>query len=173
MFTAAEKRRIEMARKKITEEMGEQEKWYDQAKKVTTLTLPAFIKHLTKDYEHDYGTIAHAVTAAGLAAMMAVVKEYPIEAQQANFIMWTFIYQWMYPQNKCGLAMLNYDNLLFPQMESQFDKIIPAEVFKVLQDQAKDLLENGEDIHEDVKAHLQSIIDGQPPFGFKIADPEA
>ena len=58
-----------MSRKKITEEMGEQEKWYDQAKKVTTLTLPAFIKHLTKDYEHDYGTIAHAVTAAGLAAI--------------------------------------------------------------------------------------------------------
>ncbi len=161
-----------MSRKKITEEMGEQEKWYDQAKKVTTLTLPAFIKHLTNDYEHDFGSLAHAVTAAGLAAMLAVVKEHPITAEQANFIMWTFIYKWMYPHNKCGLAILNYDNLLYPQMRGQFDKVISREVFEQIQAQAKDLLESGRDIHENVKNHLQSIVNGEPPFGFKIVDSE-
>lgn len=156
--------------KKITADSGEHEKWYKQAKSVTTLTLPEFVRHLTKDYIHDYDTVAHAVTAAGLAAMLAVVKEWPISAPQANFIMWTFIYQWMYPNNKCGLAMLNYDNLLFPQCEKQFTKVIPREVFYKVQDMAKEVLKNKEDITPEEEQHLRDIISGNVPFGFEIME---
>ena len=123
---------MRMARKKITEEMGVQDKWYDKAKNVTTTTLSTFINKIVNGYEHDYGTIAHAITASGLAAMLAVIKEHPISAQQANFIMWNFIYRWMYPNNKCGLVLLNYDNLLFPQFEEMFDKVLSPEVFEAL-----------------------------------------
>ena len=160
-----------MAKKKISEDMNVHERWYDKAKNVTTTTLSTFINKIVNGYEHDYGTIAHAITASGLAAMLAVIKEHPISAQQANFIMWNFIYRWMYPNNKCGLVLLNYDNLLFPQYEEMFDKVLSPEVFEALQKEASDLLEaRGDNIHEDVKAHLQSIVDGKPPFGFKIIE---
>lgn len=161
-----------MGKKKITAYTGEHNKWYAQAKETTTATLPEFIRHITQDYEHDYYTIFHAITAAGIAAMCAVNKanKKPIDENQANYVMWTFIYQWMYPQNKCGLAMLDYDNLLFPQMETYFEKKLPREAFERVQAQAKDLLEADDDITPTVKEHLQSIVDGKPPFGFEIME---
>ena len=160
-----------MAKKRITEEMNEQNKWYDKARSVTRTTLKSFIDRIVDGYEHDYGTIAHAISAVGLASMLSVVKEHPISAPQANFIMWNFIHKWMYPQNKCGLVLLDYDRLLFPQSKELFDKVLSPEVFETLQKEAKDLLEaRGDNIHPEVAEHLQSIIDGKPPFGFKIME---
>lgn len=154
--------------KKITAQMGEHEKWYNQASRVTTFTLHEFIRHLTKDYLHDDETMCHAMVAAGLAAMKAVAGSRRLTGEQAAFIMWTFIYKWMYPNNQAGMALLNYDNLLFPEFEKQFDKTIPKNCFEKLQEQAKDLL-GEEGINEEMREHLQSIVDGIPPFGLKIA----
>ena len=59
-------------KERITEEMKIHEKWFEEARKQTVDTLPEFVRHLVEDYEHDYGTICHAITAAGLAGMYAV-----------------------------------------------------------------------------------------------------
>src|SRR6266550_4316712 len=58
--------------KHITESMHVHEAWYDEAQKMTAEQLPAFIQHLLTDYDHDYGTICHAVAAAAIAGAQAI-----------------------------------------------------------------------------------------------------
>lgn len=112
-------------KERITEEMKIHEKWFEEAKKQTTDTLTEFVRHLAEDYEHDYGTICHAVTAAGLAGMYAVENSPSggITGFQAGLCMWGIVRQWSYKNNKCGLRMLDFDKLLYPQYEYVFKSI--------------------------------------------------
>ena len=112
-------------KERITEEMKIHEKWFEEARKQTVDTLPEFVRHLIEDYEHDYGTICHAITAAGLAGMYAVENSPTggITGFQAGCIMWGIVRQWNYRSNKCGLRMLDYDNLLYPQYKDKFKSI--------------------------------------------------
>ena len=50
--------------KKITEEDGTHKAWMSRAKDMTLADLPEFLRELTEDYQHDYGTICHAIAAA-------------------------------------------------------------------------------------------------------------
>jgi len=59
-------------RKLIREEDGIQKEWYEEARKMTVEQLPMFLKKLVEDYQHDYGTICHAVAAGALSAAHAV-----------------------------------------------------------------------------------------------------
>ena len=56
-------------KQQITEEMKIHDGWYKEAKKQTVETLPEFVRHLTEDYSHDYGTICYAVEAGAIGAM--------------------------------------------------------------------------------------------------------
>lgn len=91
-------------KQQITEEMKIQNEWYKEAKKQTVETLPEFVRHLTEDYSHDYGTICHAVAAAGIAAMYAVDNSPTggITGFQAGCIMWKVIREWNFQNNKTG-----------------------------------------------------------------------
>lgn len=50
-------------RLEITEEMNIHEEWYADAENQTMDTLLPFLNHLMNDYNHDYGTIVHALIA--------------------------------------------------------------------------------------------------------------
>lgn len=78
-----------MTKIQITEELGLHKEWYEEAKKQTLNTLPAFVSNLVENYSHDYGTICHAITAAALGAANAVEEspEGGITGFQANCIM--------------------------------------------------------------------------------------
>ena len=160
--------------KSITEKDKEEVKWYADAKNQTLSTLPSFINHLLVDYEHDYGTICKAIAAAMLGAGYAVnnSNQGGITGFQAGSVMWEFIKEWSYSNNSCGLKILDYDNMLYPQYNNMFDKTISANTFKALQEMAKkNLLErNKEHIHPDVLNHWKSIADGKIPFGYTIKD---
>src|SRR5690349_20327046 len=58
----------------ITEESGEHKQWYvdAHAPEMTLETLPEFLRHLTEDYHHDYGTICHALAAGAIATAYAM-----------------------------------------------------------------------------------------------------
>ena len=157
---------------KITEEMHLEKEWFKEANQQTIETLPDFLNHLTEDYYHDYGTICHAITAAALAAVNAVDKtsQGGITGFQASCIMWDFIRQWMYPNNTCGLKLVDYDNMLFPQYSDHFEKTISPEAWNKVQARAKELLAETADAHPVVRAHWQSIVDGQVPFGYVVKD---
>lgn len=157
-------------KKKIKEEMKEQEKWYAEADDITLEELPAFINHLVNDYEHDYGTICHAMTAGAIATLYAMDKEDcgGITGFQASVIMWMFIYHWIKPDNRVGLRLVDYDDLLYPGNGEEFDKVLKPSTFAKLQEAAKEKLQDYEHAHPSVIAHWQSIVDGIAPYGYEV-----
>lgn len=164
---------------KITEEQHLEKEWFKEAHEQTIKTLPKFIQHIMNDYEHDYGTICHAVSACALAAAWAAIHhpQGGITGFQAGFVMWDFIKEWMYSNNKTALRLVDYDNMLYPQYEEQFDKVISKETFEGIRKEAKnrldeyyDTLENERYVHPDVVKHWRSIVAGNVPFGYKIKE---
>lgn len=157
--------------KMITEGMHLEKEWYKEAGEQTMDTLNSFISHIMNDYEHDYGTVCHAFAACALATIYACDKteQGGITAFQSSMVMWKIVRQLLYPNNKCGLRMINFDDMLYPQCDYKFDKTINSHSFNTLQNEAKKLLEK-DSAHPHVIAHWQSIVDGAVPFGYKIKD---
>ena len=159
----------------ITEEDHPEKEWFEQAKEQTFETLPAFIDHIMNDYIHDYGTICHAISACALAAAYAGAEDADITGFQAGFVMWDFIKQFMYSENKCGLKIVDYDNMLYPQYEDYFEKRISSSVWGKIQKEAKELLDrhnsDPDDIcHPRVLKHWEWIAAGIIPFGYMVSE---
>lgn len=160
---------------KVTEEMHPEKEWFEQAGKQTLKTLPDFINHVMNDYCHDYGTVCHAVAACAIAAAWAANNESGsgggITGFQAGFVMWDFIKQWNYSSNKCGMKIIDYDNMLFPQYEDRFSKTISKDLWGKLQEEARKNLDTDRDYtHPSVIAHWQSIVNGKVPFGYVVKE---
>ena len=162
-----------MEKKAITEDMGLQKGWCERAKSMKPDDFPEFFREMTEDYIHDYGTVCHAMAAVGLAAMFAFNNSDGarggITGFQAGCVMWEVIRHMNYEDNKCGLRLLNMDDLLYPQYEHKFCSI-SSNIWEAVQKEAqKRLLERGA-AHPDVVAHLESIVNGKVPFGLRIED---
>lgn len=160
---------------KINEEQRLEKEWFKEAQEQTIGTLPTFINHIMNDYEHDYGTICHAMAACALAAAWAVNKHPKghITGFQAGFVMWDFIKEWKYSSNQTALRIVNYDDMLYPQYEDKFDKVISKRTFESIQKAAQESLDEvkqGREAHPDVIKHWKSIIDGNVPFGYKVKE---
>lgn len=125
----------------ITEEMKVHEKWYEDAKNVTVESLPDFIKRLTEDYQHDYGTICHAIAAGAMAAIHAIDSspQGGMTGFQAGCVMWQIVTKMNYNSNKCGLRIIDYDNYLYPQHLDDGRKISES-TWTELQKEAKNSL---------------------------------
>lgn len=147
--------------------------WFRKAEEIKTPEeLAKFAKELLIDTQHDYGTVCHAVGAIALAGAWLGAHIQGITGFQAGFVMWAFIRQWNYSDNKCGLRIIDYDNMLYPQYEDKFDKTITKEKFEAIQKQASILLETRKGAHPDVINHWKSIVDGVVPFGYTITKEE-
>lgn len=156
--------------KQVTEDMKPQIEWFDRAEEIETPEqLAEFAKELLIDTQHNYGTVCHAIGAVALAGAYLGAHIQGITGFQAGFIMWSFIRQWNFSDNKCGLRIIDYDNMLYPQYEDKFNKTITKEKFELIQKEASKLLETRKGVHPDVAKHWQSIVDGNLPFGFTIA----
>lgn len=163
-----------MEKQVIKEADKVQEEWYREAGKMTMDKLPEFLKHLMEDYVHDYGTICHAHAAGAIATMWAMNREPQggITGFQAGAIMWEVVRNWSYTDNKTGLKMVNFDNMLFPQYEESFEKKISMEVWENLKKEAA--LKIQENLKDSLKAspkvvaHWESIVAGEIPFGYKV-----
>lgn len=158
--------------KQITEEMNLHKQWYKDAKEQTLETLPAFLKELS-EHKHDVGTIVHAITASALAAAFAMnaSPQGRISVCQGWFVTVQFIFNLWYTTNKCGLRILDYDDMLYPRNEVLFRKTITSKVWESLQEEAKNKLEKeSAHAHPDTIVHWQSIVDGVVPFGYEVTD---
>lgn len=155
----------------ITEEQKIHDQWYVEAKKMTAEKLPEFIRKLTEDYGHDYGTICHAVAAAGIAAMWAVERSPMggITGFQASCVIWSVIEKWG-SFGEGPKRIVTYENMLYPQYDHKFEKTISAETWKWIQAQAEKKLEETSMMHDEVRAHLESIVAGQIPFGYTVKE---
>ena len=171
---------------KITEQQHIEKQWYKDAKEQTLETLPSFINHVMNGYEHDYGTICHAIAACALAATYAA-NEQPqggITGFQAGYVMTQYMKNWMYSDLKTTLRIVDFDKMLYPQYQDYFDKLISKETFDSIQEEArrriaeveeerKALKNLGKDansvlINPDVLKHWKSIAEGNVPFGYKL-----
>lgn len=154
----------------ITETQDIHKEWYEAAKQMTVADLPEFIRHLTEDYRHDYGTICHAMAASAVATCNAVDNSPTggISGFQAGAVMWEFIRHWMHYE-ETPMRLLRFDELLYPQYLYKFTTI-PQDTADWLKAEAEKLLaERGEGImHPDVLAHWKMIAAGMVPFGLGI-----
>lgn len=146
----------------------------ERIKNIKINELPEFLTELMSS-DIDYNTIVKAIGTGAVATAYAMnnCPNGGISGFQAGFVMWEFIKQWMYTNNKCGLRLVDYDNMLFPQYDYKFEKVISKETWELLQKEAKRRLEENEKqpfAHEKVVAHWKSIINGKIPFGYKISD---
>jgi hypothetical protein len=141
---------------KIDESMQVHKEWYEQANKQTIETLPVFINHIMNDYSHDYGTICHAVAASAIAAAWAV-NAHPnggITGFQAGAVMWSFLRNWSFSNNKTGLRIIDYDNMLFPQYKERYDKTITPDVWSLIKNEAKSKIDEAK---KDFDLYLQKL----------------
>jgi hypothetical protein len=148
------------------------ESWYKEARGITLEKLSDFLKHLTEDYHHDYGTICHAHAAGGIAAMWAIdhSKQGGITGFQASIIMWLVIKQWHFSNNKTGLKIIDYDDILYPQYKERFEKTITKNTWEKIQQEARRNLEISQVASPAVRNHWGKIVNGEIPFGFVITE---
>ena len=162
-----------MSRKPITEDMRLQDEWYKCAYNMKPDDFSEFFRELTEDYEHDYGTVCHAMAAVGLAAMFAFNNSDGtrggITGFQAGCVMWQVIRHMNYEDNKCGLRLLNMDDLLYPQYEHKFCSI-SSDTWETVKKEAQKRLSERGTAHPDVVSHWKSIVNGKIPFGLKVED---
>jgi hypothetical protein len=159
-----------MSKQSITEESGVHKQWYEDAKNQTVETLPEFIRHLTQDYEHDYGTICHAMSAAACASCWAIngTDQGGITGFQAGAVMWGFISHWMSKEGK-PLRLIDYSDMLYPQYEERF-KTISKDTLEYLQKEASTILAEKDTMNANVRRHMEFISGGGVPFGFSVGN---
>jgi hypothetical protein len=161
-------------RKTIKEEDGTHKAWMEKAKGMTLEDLPAFLKELTEDYEHDYGTICHAIAAGAVAAAWAIerTQQGGITGFQAGAIAWEILRGWGgITLGECGSRFQNMDDLLLPQYEMHFNSISKDTLQRIQEKAKSNLEENRTDmVAPHVVAHWQSIANGKVPFGLKVND---
>ena len=156
----------------VTEDDHPEKEWFEQARKMTIAELPAFIEKMIHGYNHDYGTMVHAVSACAIAAAWATCGDESVGLTgfQAGFVMWDFIKNWTVTDNKTGLKLVNYDDMLYPQYEHKFSKTINKYTWEKLQEEAKNNLKNSPEACWEVQQHWKSIVYGKVPFGYEVKD---
>lgn len=155
-----------MEKKKITEADHLETEWLKEAKEQTLETLPKFIDHLMNDYEYDYSTYIRAVSAAMLGTFYTINNKEGFTGFQVSFIPW-FIMDEFWGKSKTGRKVIDFDCMLFPQYEDMFRNTISKKTFKKLQERASRFIEK-RNLHPDVKKHMESIVAGEVPFGYKL-----
>lgn len=132
--------------------------------------LVAFLQRVKDNCNTGYGTAPRAIAQAALATAWYLASDFGITGFQAGFVMWDFIIDWQYSSNECGMKIVDYDSMLYPQYDYRFEKTISKDTFEALQKKAKKLLENKSYTHPNVVNHWQSIVDGNVPFGYVVRE---
>ena len=122
------------------------------------------------NYDIGYDTAPRAIAQAALATSYYLADMFGITGFQACFVMWDFIKDWSFRGNKCGLKIVNYDDMLYPQYNHKFQKTIKKDTFEALQKAAENNLKKHQFSSSAVIKHWKSIVDGNVPFGYIIED---
>ena len=159
-----------MEKQYVTEEMHPEKEWFAEAENINMKDLPAFIEKMMHGYHHDYGTACHAVAACALAAAWATCSEEGLTGFQAGFVMWDFIRNWVFRGNECGLRLIDYDDMLYPQYADKYEKVISEATWEKIRKKAEENLAEHNDANGNVVRHWKRIASGEVPFGYKVVD---
>jgi hypothetical protein len=146
--------------------------WYNEEVE----SIDAFIDKLNTAYEHDYGTICHALAAVAVQAAKKMNRQDSggITGFQAGAVMWEFVRNWMHLEGP--MKLVDYNNMLYPQYFSSFDTVINEDIWKYLQTKAQENLDKHLDstsVSADVLRHWNSIVAGVVPFGYVVQKGES
>lgn len=132
--------------------------------------LVTFLQRVKDNCNTGYGTAPRSIAQAALATAWYLASDFGITGFQAGFVMWDFIRDWMYSNNECGMKIVNYDDMLYPQYEDKYEKTISKSTFEALQKAAKKNLETSGYAHPNVINHWESIVKGNVPFDYVVRD---
>lgn len=154
------------------DEFEVRDKLKEERKNIDTFDdLINFLRNIQDNYNCGYGEAPRAIAQASLAVAWYLADEFGITGFQASFVMWDFIKDWLFSSNECGMRLVDYDNMLYPQYEDKFQKTIGPDTFNALQNKAKILIEtNGDCAHPAVIEHWKSIAAGKVPFGYVVKE---
>jgi hypothetical protein len=162
-------------------EAGLRELLNKESKTVTLKTLPAFMK-LALNRQQDYGTICVAIGACAVAAARAADRSEHggITGFQASAVFWEFVRGWG-TFGEGPKRMVNYTNLLYPQLEYDFTTIC-QDTWDWVKEEAARLIKETETTGKvgkpfgvtpapQVLAHWKRIVESdRPPFGLVVKD---
>ena len=153
----------------IEDEDKENELWIKMAKTIQPHQLSGFLKRLLTDYHHSYTSIINAISVGASATtnVMSKTTEGSVDGFQKNAIVLQYVENILFPNNKMGFEIRDFDKLLYPQSKKYFNNTISQDQANKLREMAEEKLKEGR-LHIDVKEHLQKIIQGYLPFGLKI-----
>lgn len=127
------------------------------------------IEDVKDNYNTGYGVAPRAIAQAAVATASYLLSEMGCTGFQASCCMWDFIRDLIYINNKTGLRIMNYDDLLYPQYEYKFlDRTISKKQWETLQQEAQKALDERDLVCFEVYAHWQNIVEGKVPFGFSV-----
>lgn len=153
------------------------DEWYAKAKTEihTPEQLKAFAEEISakvKSSGEAYNDSSNGAAALALAAMNMMAFMYGMTAFQMSWVMWQVIDQTLLSEHDCGMRLLNYDDMLYPQYEHRFGKTIDDDTWGRLQEKAAKLVEENKKSEfpacREVAAHWKSIADGNVPFGYTV-----
>lgn len=132
--------------------------------------LVEYLKYVQENGNCGYGASPRAIAQGSLAVAWYLSRDFGITGFQAGATMWDFIIGWEHTDNKCGLRMIDFDMMLYPQYKYRFKKTISTDTWKALQEQAKKNLAEATFVHKDVAKHWKKIARGKVPFGYRVKD---
>ncbi len=158
-----------MERKSLLEESNEfkklKQKWFNFKPK-TEQELFDFIHELTTEYVNDYGTCVHMCVAL-MKAMFNYFDELEgMTGFQVGCMKWEVLQEIFGVNDEIGMKLLRYENMLYPQYDKEFSKIIIDEQQrnKIIQLAKKELREADVDfIHPNVLMRWQQLAAGILP----------
>lgn len=126
--------------------------------------LAKFINKLIKQ-DHDYGTCVYAMSIGAEAAFRFVAGKLVVTGFQASCADLDFIKR---IRHLTVFRITDYEQMLYPQYAEEFDKTITSTTFDWLRGEAIKKLSDPNCGSPECRAHWQSIINGEIPFGYTI-----
>lgn len=165
-IAAHDDRAKEEGRRFLTEENDQEliETWWAEATACKRIDDAAdFARRLISDYRHDYGTICHAIAAAGVA-MASAVEQSPeggVTGFQAGAIGWMLHKRWEQWGDE-PRKIVDLSHLLYPQYDEHWTTI-HASTAEWLQKRATELLAQHPDAAGSVSDRWRDIAAGRFP----------
>lgn len=132
--------------------------------------LKNLIEEVETKFNYDYGVAPRCIGAVSAVVAKYLSATMGITGFQAGFAMWDFIMSYTKTGNKCGMRLVDYDDMLYPQYDEKFEKTIAKTTWEKIQSEAEKRLEDSPNASPNVIAHWKSIVDGVVPFGYIVKE---
>lgn len=146
--------------------------WTEEARKVENMDqFKQLYEKLTGEYQHDYGSSIKATGALMIAAfeLMERSSSGGFTGFQVSFLPWMMIDEFM-SLGKCGQRILDFEKILYPQYDHNFEKVISERVHEQLIEKAKSNLENTTNCADEVRKRWELIASGELPEGWRVSE---